>query len=171
VPIAYIGVGSNINPSHHVRKALQVLALFTEVTGLSMVYRTPAESRKHQNAYYNCVVEIHTTLNPKKFKFELLRKIEELCGRIRTKDKFASRTIDLDLIIYDSKKIKSRDLTLPDPDILERPYLAIPLYELNPKLILPGYHLKISEIISNMKHAKMKPLINYTNRLKKTFAL
>jgi len=84
------------------------------------------------------VVEIETNFSPEELKYKVLRKIEKDLGRRRSRDKYASRTIDLDLILYDELIVKGDNFTLPDPQIAKRPYLAIPLYELNPALVLPG---------------------------------
>ena len=66
-----------------------------------MVYRTEPLGRPEQPRYYNCVVEIETGIARVELKQTLLRPIEDALGRTHTADKFASRTIDLDLIVYD----------------------------------------------------------------------
>ena len=87
--------------------------------------------------------------------------------RERTEDKFAPRTIDLDLILYDELVLTSDDLVLPDPQIQNRPYLAIPLYELDSELILPGTGGRIEELAGQLEHSSMIPLRFYTAFLKK----
>ena len=128
----YISIGSNINPRPNVLKALRLLSQLQTVTKISTVYRTRPELNRKQPDFYNCVIAIKTSLSPIQIKNKL-RKIEQQLGRKRTNDKFASRTIDLDLITYGNKKIKS--LNLPDPQIFQRPYLAAGLKELNPGLV------------------------------------
>jgi len=61
------------------------------------------------------------------------------------------------------------DLALPDPDIPERPFLAIPLHELAPGLILPGSGLRIQEAAAALSPNTMKPLAAYTEHLRKEF--
>jgi len=58
--------------------------------------------------------------------------IENNLGRKRTADKYASRTIDLDLIVYGDMAMEVEGSKLPDPEILERPFLAIPLLNWRP---------------------------------------
>ena len=163
----FIGVGSNIEPAENVKRALQLLASNVGIVGFSTVYSTQAEGRSDQPSYYNCVVEIETEVPPKELKNTILRKIEAELGRKRMRDKNAPRTIDLDLILYGDLVQKTNDLVLPDPQIPTRPFLAIPLFELEPDLILPGVGLPIKKVAAQLKPASMKPLKSYTVLLKK----
>jgi dihydroneopterin aldolase/2-amino-4-hydroxy-6-hydroxymethyldihydropteridine diphosphokinase len=164
---AFIGVGSNINPAENVRNAIWLLSEETHILGISTVYQTQPEGGLKQPPYYNCVVEIETKASPEELKNRVLRKIEKDLDRKRSKNKYASRTIDLDLILYDDLVLKNDDFTLPDPQIASRPYLAIPLYELNPELVLPGSSLSIKKLALNLSREGMQPLYNYTELLKK----
>ncbi len=164
---AFIGVGSNINPAENVKNAIQLLSKKVNILGISTVYQTQPEGGLKQPPYYNCVVEIETKASPEEFKNRVLRKIERDLGRKRSKNKYASRTIDLDLILYDDLVQKKDDFILPDPQIASRPYLAIPLYELNPDLVLSGSGLSIKKLALNLSREGMQPLYNYTELLKK----
>ncbi len=163
---AFIGIGSNIRPAENVRAAIQALARQTSLTGISMVYLTDALGRPEQQPYYNCVVEIETDVPPLEVKRRILRGIEDSLGRSRTADKYAARTIDLDLIVYGDLTLDTEGITLPDPDILERPFLAVPLAELAPDLVLAGYGLRVAEVASGMAKDRMKPLKDYARRLR-----
>ncbi len=160
-------MGSNIEPAENVKKALRLLASQVRIREISNVYSTEAEGRPEQPSYYNCMVMIETDIPPKELKRTVLREIEEELGRRRTEDKNAPRTIDLDLILYGDLIKKSDDLVLPDPQIASRPFLAIPLFELKPDLILPGINLLIKDVAARLKGEKMKPLKSYTQLLKK----
>ncbi len=61
-------------------------------------------------------------------------------------------------------------VTLPDPEILDRPFLAFPLFELAPDLVLPGFNVSIRSVIAGMSHTDMQPLWDYTNRLRQALA-
>src|SRR5512140_3137559 len=166
----FIGVGSNISPAENVSRAVRSVAEDFPVAGISTVYRTPAEGRPEQPDYYNCVIEIDTEVPPLELK-RRLRSIEETFGRRRSADKYAARPIDLDVIMYDDLVLQTGDLTLPDPDIMSRPYLAAGLAELAPALILrlPGSEMTIEQIrnqISPPASAKMIGLIEYTEALR-----
>lgn len=159
---AFIGIGSNIEPAENVRAAVRSLARQTRLAGISMVYCTAALNRPEQPPYYNCVVEVETDTSPVEVKHGLLRSIENNLGRERSEDKYAPRTIDLDLIVYGDLEMDADGIRLPDPDILERPFLAIPLFELAPGMVLAGYGLHIGEIAARLPCDGMKPLKDYT---------
>ncbi len=165
----FISIGSNIDPETNVRSAVLRLASAVRLTAISTVYHTEPVGPPGQPWFYNCVVEIQTGLAPRELKFQLLRRIEGELGRTRGSDKFAARTIDLDLILYDELVMITTDLALPDPDIPQRPFLAIPLHELAPGLILPGSGLRIQEAAASLSPNAMKPLSAFTERLRKEF--
>lgn len=163
---AFIGIGSNIDPAENVQAAIRSLAQKTHLVGISMVYCTDALDRPEQPPYYNCVVEIETEAPPTEVKHGILRTIENNLGRKRTEDKYAPRTIDLDLIVYGDLTIDAEGIKLPDPEILERPFLAIPLFELAPDMVLAGYGLRIGEIAAKLPLDGMKPLKDYVKLLR-----
>lgn len=163
---AFIGIGSNIEPAKNVRSAVLSLAQQSRVIGISMVYCTDALDRPEQPHYLNCVVEIDTEATPAEVKHGILRPIENSLGRKRSEDKFALRTIDLDLILYGDVAMDTEDIKLPDPDILERPFLAVPLFELAPDLVLAGYNLRISDIAAKLPQDGMRPQEDYTRLLR-----
>ena len=162
----FIGIGSNIEPAKNVRAAIRSLAQQTRLVGVSMVYCTEALDSPEQPPYFNCVVEIGTEVSPVEIKHSILRPIENSLGRKRTGDKYAPRTIDLDLIVYGDLAMDAEDIKLPDPEILERPFLAVPLFELAPDLVLAGYNLRISEIAARLPRDGMRPLEDYARLLR-----
>jgi 2-amino-4-hydroxy-6-hydroxymethyldihydropteridine diphosphokinase len=164
---AFIGIGSNIEPAENMHAAIRSLARQTRLTGISTVYLTQALGRPDQPPYYNCVVEIETEAPPAEIKYGLLRNIENDLGRLRTQDKYAARTIDLDLIVYGDLALDADGIKLPDPEILERPFLAIPLFELAPDLVLAGHGSHISEVAAGLPQEGMQPLKDYTGSLRK----
>ncbi len=164
---AFLAIGSNIDPEENVKKAIQKLASQVRVIGISTVYLTEPEGRVEQPLFYNLVVKIDTNIPPRKLKYQVLRRIELELGRKRKQDKYAPRAIDLDLVLYGNVVEKSEDLLLPDPQILDRPFLAIPLGELSPNLVLPGIGLSIRQVIAKLNPTAMKPMKNFAEVLRK----
>ncbi len=164
---AFVAIGSNIHPKENVRKAIQKLASRVRIIGTSTVYRTEPEGRPEQPFFYNLVVEIETDIPPRDLKYQVLRAIESDLGRKRSRDKYAPRTIDLDLILYDDLAEKGDEIILPDPQIPLRPFLAFPLGELSPDLVMPGSGLTIKEIIAKLSPSGMKPMDRFTDALRK----
>lgn len=160
----FVGIGSNIRPEENFREAIRRLERVVHVTAVSTVYLTEPEGRLDQPKFYNGVIEIATDLPPDELR-TILRRIEEELGRARSDDKFAPRTIDLDILLYGSAIIE--DLNIPDPEITERAFLSIPLYELAPDLLLPGSGSAISRIAAAHRGHDMTALEDYTETLRK----
>jgi dihydroneopterin aldolase/2-amino-4-hydroxy-6-hydroxymethyldihydropteridine diphosphokinase len=162
---AFIGVGSNIAPEESIREALRRLAQSVRLVSISTFYKEPAIGRPEDPDFYNGVVAIDTDLPPAKLKWAVLRPIEAALGRSRSTDKYAPRTIDLDLLLYGNSVISSDELTLPDPDILTRAFIAVPLYEIAPTLVLPGSGVPIREIAERFATERMQPMHEYSSTL------
>lgn len=133
----YIAVGSNIDPHVHVPEAVRRLGNRLSLGAVSTFYRTAPVGGRRQPDFRNGVLEGTSDLPPRSLKFDVLRAVERELGRARTHDKYASRTIDLDVLLYGTAVIEEPDLRVPDPDIRTRPFVAVPLMELNPDLVLP----------------------------------
>jgi 2-amino-4-hydroxy-6-hydroxymethyldihydropteridine diphosphokinase len=160
MPRAFIAIGSNIDPERNVLAALRLLRRRVQIIAVSTFYRTPAEGRPADPDFINGVALIETDLPPRALKLGVLREIEEALGRERTADGFAPRTMDLDLLVYDD--LEDDALRLPDPDILRRPFLALPLLELDPALRLPRWGTGIREVAERLPAQGMVPLPEYT---------
>ena len=152
-------MGSNIEPEESISLALALLGERVRITGVSTFYRTRPEGRPDQPDFVNGVVEIETELSEVELR-EALHRIETALGRVRTEDKYASRTIDLDVLVREG----SMDW---DPQIAERGFVAIPLAELAPDLILPGTQTATRDIASGFAGEDMQPLMMYTEKLRK----
>lgn len=163
----FISIGSNINPRENVRKAVIELAEVVTITAISTVFLTKPTGPDDVPDYLNCVVEVETNLDPVEFKFSVIRIIEKRLGRVRTQNRFAPRTIDLDVIIYGDLVMDTEGVKVPDPEIIERPFLAIPLYEIAPKLVLPGSGVAIKKIAERLTPHTMVPLDEYTDFIRK----
>ncbi|MBZ5497857.1 MAG: 2-amino-4-hydroxy-6-hydroxymethyldihydropteridine diphosphokinase [Acidobacteriia bacterium] len=164
---AFIAVGSNIRPEENVRTALLALARQEQIVAVSTIYRTEPEGRPDQPDFYNCVVEIKTDKTPEALKYQVLRRIEAGLGRQRTSDKFAPRTIDLDLMLYDDLVLDTDSLVLPDPEIASRAFLAACLSELAPDMTLPGTTSWVTELAARLPQDHMHPLEDYTAQIRR----
>jgi 2-amino-4-hydroxy-6-hydroxymethyldihydropteridine diphosphokinase len=147
--IAYVAVGSNIEPRRNVPAAVEMLCRQVEVCGVSTFYRTPAvgpdgqpravrpdSRRAGDEDFLNGVLAVRTARPARELKFQVLRAIEDRLARVRSADKYAPRTIDLDVVLYGQAVIDEPDLRIPARD-LDRPFVALPLLELAPDLVLP----------------------------------
>ncbi|MFW6158917.1 MAG: 2-amino-4-hydroxy-6-hydroxymethyldihydropteridine diphosphokinase [Planctomycetota bacterium] len=133
----YVAVGANIDPESNILAAFDRLARWVRVVATSSFYRTPALGRPEQPPFLNGVWQVATDVGPRPLKSRVLRAVESELGRVRTEDRYAARPIDLDIAVYGDLVIVERGLRIPDPDIRERAFLAVPLLELAPGLVLP----------------------------------
>ncbi len=162
----YIAIGSNIEPFGNIPHAVILLKKYVTITSISDFYKTRAVGSKIQDDFLNGILKIKTEQPPRNLKYEILRKIEEKLTRNRSDDKFAPRTIDLDLILYEQMVIDEPDLKIPDPNIRHYPFIAIPLARLAPDLILPDTMtpLKSEPVLKQTSDLNLQH--DFTNRLR-----
>ena len=165
----YVGVGSNIEPELHVLAALDRLLVRVEVTGSSTFYWTAPVGRPAQTPYVNGVWAVRSGLGPRPLK-ELLWELEAEQGRRRTEDRFASRTLDLDLLLHGDTVCRGEGLTLPDPDVRRRDYVAVPLLELAPELVLPDTGEPLGQVVARLGTDGLEPLKAFTATLRTRLA-
>jgi len=127
--LAFVSVGSNIEPHSNVVAALKALMERVRVIASSTFYETAPIGSQAQPAFVNGVWTLRTDLAPIEIRDALLRPIEDALGRRRVADKFAPRTIDLDLILYDDLVLTDGAIRLPHGDIA-RPFVSVPIREL-----------------------------------------
>ena len=131
MPAVWVSIGSNIDPTHHIREAIQALeARFGHLLA-SRVYETVAVGFEG-DAFLNMVVGFATRESPEAV-VTALRAIEDAAGRERSGAKFGSRTLDLDLLLYGDRTAEVAGKPLPHPDILKYPFVLGPLAELVPE--------------------------------------
>lgn len=163
----YVSVGSNIAPEENVLRAFELLALQLPVVQTSTMYRTKALGRPWQADFVNGVWHVRTDLEPRVVKYSVLRGIETALGRVRSEDAYADRPIDLDILVYGDCVVSEAGLRIPDPDILDRPFLAIPLLELEPDIVLPGFGIRLAEHPVTRNTTGLEPMIELTKELQR----
>lgn len=124
----FVSIGSNIDRSRNVRLAIDALKhQFGELL-LSTIYESEAVGFDGDN-FYNLVAAFETPDDVIKIA-EQLRLMEERLGRERNSQRFSSRTMDIDLLLYDDLVYQSDSLTLPRDEILHNAFVLKPLSEL-----------------------------------------
>lgn len=79
-----------------------------------------------------------------------LHDIEAEMGRVRTADRNAPRTIDIDIIYAGTLRIDTPRLTVPHHRWSERRFVVEPLCDVRPDLILPGSDRTVRDILKNL---------------------
>ncbi|HUS91904.1 MAG TPA: 2-amino-4-hydroxy-6-hydroxymethyldihydropteridine diphosphokinase [Phycisphaerae bacterium] len=170
---AYVAVGSNVEPRQHIPAALDILRRRVSISAVSTVYRSQAvgpdgRPRTDHPDFLNAVFELRADCGARELKFGILRPIEQALGRVRTADRYAPRTIDLDVVLYGEEVIDEPLLRVPAPD-LARPFVAVPLLELAPNLVLPDTGEPLSCLGSAGAPAGMTPDGPCTRALKELY--
>jgi 2-amino-4-hydroxy-6-hydroxymethyldihydropteridine diphosphokinase len=99
------------------------------------VYESLAVGPGEQPDYLNAVLELTTDVAAGAL-LELLQSIEHAAGRVRTQ-RWAARTLDLDLLLHGDTRQEQERLTLPHPRLAQRNFVVYPLCDLAPELRLP----------------------------------
>lgn len=128
---AYLGIGSNLGDKRqNIEAAVALLRAQEEliVTKISSYYETEPVGYLDQDWFFNCVLEIETSLKP--------RQLLLVCQAIETELKrerpirFGPRTMDVDILLYEGYESLDVDLTVPHPRMAERSFILIPLKEI-----------------------------------------
>jgi len=131
---AWISAGTNVDPEHNLRAALENLEQAFGKLLLSPVYRTKAVGFEGDD-FLNMVIGIDTALGPDQLRTRL-REIEKSQGRMRGEEKFSPRTIDLDLLTWGD--LVDKDAGIPRDEILRYAFVLKPLADVAPDEIYPG---------------------------------
>ena len=138
---AYLGLGGNLgNPKETFERALHLISAFAYINKVSKLYKSLPFGYSEQPPFINAAVLIKTNLPPNELLSQLQRVEIELGKKFICEN--GPRVIDLDLLLYGDQIIKTKELNLPHPGILERDFVILPLLDLNSKLMHPAWGLK-----------------------------
>ncbi|QOP45285.1 2-amino-4-hydroxy-6-hydroxymethyldihydropteridine diphosphokinase [Sulfurimonas paralvinellae] len=123
-----VGIGGNLGD---VRRRFEHLFFAlkrerqVEVLRTSLILKNPPFGYKEQDDFFNAIIVLKTSMQPKEF-LRYLHRVEKRFGRRRS---FANapRTLDLDIIFFDNREVKTKDLTIPHAAWFERESVLIPL--------------------------------------------
>lgn len=135
---AYIWLGSNIDdPPAQLKRALESIAKLplTKLIQVSRFCETKPLGELEQPNYLNAAAEISTDLSPHEL-LSHLQAIESSQGR-RREERWGSRTLDLDILLYGEEIIQTENLIIPHYDLKNREFVLQLLYEISPELCLP----------------------------------
>jgi len=140
----FVAAGSNVEPERHLERACAEIAHTWNDARFSRAYRNVAVGFDGPD-FINLVCGF-SAAQPLDSVIARLRAIETQCGRPRFAPKWASRTMDLDVLLYGDLVAKTEEYTLPRPDLLKRPYMLGPLAEIAPDVVHPVAARTIGEL-------------------------
>lgn len=138
--VVAIGLGSNLaDPAAQLRAALAALAQLpaTALVASSSFYRSRPMGPQDQPDYVNAAAVLHTQLQPLEL-LDALQAIEQRHGRDRSGVRWGARPLDLDLLLWDERRIAHPRLTVPHPGLHERAFVLYPLAEIGAAMQVPG---------------------------------
>lgn len=153
--LAYLGLGSNINPKYHLEFAMDEIQKKHTLLGISHVYETSPVGYVKQAAFWNLVVALETSEPPKMIR-KWLGTIEAKAGRQRSSNPNAPRTLDIDLLLWGDSRERRREALLPHPDIATKAFVLYPLLEISPNLVHPVLHKPLIELAAQFKDRSQK---------------
>jgi 2-amino-4-hydroxy-6-hydroxymethyldihydropteridine diphosphokinase len=137
----FVALGSNLGASVDVlREAVARISQLAQCMNFktSSLYRSaPFATDSEQPDYINAVVAFDTALDTDSLWAKLVA-IESNLGRVRTRERNAARTIDIDLLMVGDEQRASDSLTLPHPRMSERAFVLLPLLEIAPDIEIVG---------------------------------
>jgi 2-amino-4-hydroxy-6-hydroxymethyldihydropteridine diphosphokinase len=125
----YLSLGSNIEPESNLRRAIELLKQDYQVTDVSMAWENQAVGAVGAPNFLNACVSLLTALSAPEFIEHAIRPVESSLGRTRSDDPNASRTIDIDIILYDGQPMRL--------EYWHQAFMVVPLAELLPGFIDP----------------------------------
>jgi 2-amino-4-hydroxy-6-hydroxymethyldihydropteridine diphosphokinase len=120
----YLSLGSNIQPEANLPRAVELLQEYGEVHKISRAWESEAVGSDGPN-FLNACVLFATPLSQTEVKEQIIRSIETKLGRERSADKYAPRTIDIDIVLFDEQ--------LCDDKFWRQAFVVIPLAEIHPE--------------------------------------
>lgn len=144
--VVFLSLGSNIDREHNIRTGLDDLAGHFGELALSPIYESEAVGF-NGSPFYNLVVRIDTALAVAEL-VETLHCIERAHGRVRGEKKFASRTLDIDVLTYDDLSGDVDGVNLPRDEILKHAFVLKPLADLAPDTLHPVLERSYADLMA-----------------------
>ncbi|MEA3443818.1 MAG: 2-amino-4-hydroxy-6-hydroxymethyldihydropteridine diphosphokinase [Bacteroidota bacterium] len=147
---AYLQLGTNLGD----RKANLnfALSLIKESIGHieieSSIYESEPWGFSHETTFLNQVINVSTVFSSN----DLLQKcqeIEKILGRVKTKQGYEARIIDIDILFFNWEIIKTEKLIVPHQHIQDRRFVLLPLSEIAPLFLHPILKRTITELLGN----------------------
>jgi 2-amino-4-hydroxy-6-hydroxymethyldihydropteridine diphosphokinase len=124
-----LNLGSNIQPEQNLPAALARLRQVARVEAVSGIWESESVGFAGPN-FLNACVLVRTSFAPAEFKEQVIRPIEAQLGRVRSAEKNAPRTVDIDIVLFNGQPFND--------DFWHFAFVLIPLAELFPQLLYPG---------------------------------
>ena len=151
---AYLLLGSNIEPERNLPDAVRALREYGRIVAVSPVFESAPAGFLNQGNFLNAAVLLETRLSANDLRHGAIAAIERKLGRVRDPgNKNAPRTIDIDVALFNRDVLHGGGLSIPDPNILDRLFVARPLAELDAAYLHPEQHATLGDIAKALETA------------------
>src|SRR5512133_2326699 len=146
--IIFLGIGTNLgNRKDNLDKAVKRIEEYIgPVIRSSSVYETEPWGFKSDNQFLNMVIQVGTTLTPSGLLGRVLM-VEALSGRVRGSERYSSRIIDIDILMYNDLILDEESLKIPHPLMAERRFVLVPLCEIASEMMHPVLKKTFGELL------------------------
>lgn len=153
----YLSIGSNIDRENNIRSCMTRLRQDYPDIIFSTIYETPAVGFDG-DPFLNLAAGMQTSLSPQDID-RYLKRIEDEHKRSRSAKKFSSRTLDIDLLLYDQLDLHP-EMDVPREEITRYAFVLFPLAEIAADIIHPTLNKRISELAeaSCLNADQLKPV-------------
>lgn len=154
--IVYLSLGSNLGDRvGYIQQATSLLSANPDISivATSSFYETEPWHMNSNNWFVNAVMQIMTTLTPDELLLECQR-IETCLGRehITGQERFQDRNIDIDILFYDKRMIKTDQLTIPHPFFHKRAFTLVPMLEIADDFVHPVFNKTVEELYDDLEN-------------------
>lgn len=145
-----LGLGSNLGDRKEnlLRATSEIAEAIGKIIRISPFFETEPWGFQAKEQFLNMALIAETELVPEDI-LETIKSIETGMGRLSHGRKYESRTIDIDILLYDSTIIKRKDLIVPHPHMHDRKFVLAPLSEIAGEMIHPVFKKSISELLAS----------------------
>jgi len=159
----YFSLGSNLGDRY--LNLSECISLIDENVGeiktISSIYKNSAQGFIG-DYFYNCCVKVLTSHKPLEL-IDIILSIEKTMGRKTSNtQKYESRNIDIDIILYDDLVIDDNKLIVPHPRYINRSFVLVPLIEIDDKLVDPISKTMIKELLDKINSDEILDKIKFT---------
>jgi 2-amino-4-hydroxy-6-hydroxymethyldihydropteridine diphosphokinase len=139
---AYLNIGSNIEPRRNLPRAIRLLRRYGQVKAISNAWESHAFGSNGPN-FLNACLLLLTSLDARKLKEQVIRPVEAELGRVRGPDKYAPRTIDIDIVLFDDEPFGW--------EFWSNAFVVVPLADLLPDFHHPLNYEKLAQVAAHMR--------------------
>jgi 2-amino-4-hydroxy-6-hydroxymethyldihydropteridine diphosphokinase len=146
----FLSLGTNLgNKRKNIKEAIRLLRREAKIVKVSSFYKTKPVGFLAQPDFLNAAAEIKTSLTPLQL-LKCVKTVEKVMGRTKAK-RWGPRLIDIDILLYADKIIKTKKLVIPHSSMHYRWFVLKPLAEIAPRIVHPKLMRTIKDLLIRVK--------------------